>query len=75
MVERWKLIEDGKKLEVRITIEDQDTFNQPWQAMLRWSRAAGELPENHLRPRTICIRSIMVCRSQTNPGFLKGSTA
>jgi len=46
VVERWRMIEDGKKLEVLITIEDQDTFNQPWKAILRWDRAQRTLSEN-----------------------------
>jgi hypothetical protein len=45
VVERWKMIEGGKKMEVLITIEDQDTFNQPWQALLRYDRVKATLPE------------------------------
>jgi hypothetical protein len=45
--ERWRLIENGQKLEVVTTIEDPDTFNQPWQAMRRYQRATGRpLVEN-----------------------------
>ena len=45
MIERWRMIEDGKQLEVLITIEDQDTFNLPWQVSLRWRRVQETLPE------------------------------
>ena len=45
VVERWRMIENGKKLEVEFTIEDQDTFNQPWKAMVRWDRTQEMLPE------------------------------
>src|SRR6202163_2875073 len=30
--ERWRIIEDGKKLEIFMTIDDPGTFNQPWHA-------------------------------------------
>ena len=46
VVERWRMIEEGKRLEVLITIEDPDTFNQPWKAMVRWDRTQATLPEN-----------------------------
>ena len=45
VVERWRMIDDGKTLEVEMTIEDPDTYNQPWQAMLRFERAQRTLPE------------------------------
>ena len=54
VVERWRMIEDGKKLEVEFTIEDQDTFNQPWKAMIRYDRTQATLPEN------ICIEGNLV---------------
>ena len=38
VTERWRLIEDGKKLEILITIEDPGTFNQPWQALRQYDR-------------------------------------
>jgi len=54
VVERWHMIEDGKKLEVLFTIEDQDTFNQPWKAIVRWDRTTDTLPEN------ICVEGNLV---------------
>jgi hypothetical protein len=39
VVERWKLIDDGKMLEVDIKVEDPDTFNEPWSAIQRYRRA------------------------------------
>jgi hypothetical protein len=38
VVERYHLIEGGKKLEVNLTIEDPDTFNQPWKTMQTYTR-------------------------------------
>ena len=54
VVERWRMIEDGKKMQVEFTIEDQDTFNLPWKAMVRYDRTQDTLPEN------ICIEGNLV---------------
>ena len=49
VVERFRLIEDGKTLEVRITVEDSDTYHQPWQAMLRYERVQASWGEEICR--------------------------
>lgn len=46
VTERWRLIEDGKKLEILLTIDDPGTFNQPWQALRQYSRADRTLSED-----------------------------
>jgi hypothetical protein len=51
----WRLIEDGKKLEILITIDDPDTFNQPWQALRQYDRvnrnwAEDSCSENNINP-------------------------
>ena len=38
VVERWRLIEGGKGLEVGFRIDDPDTFVQPWSTYLRYER-------------------------------------
>jgi hypothetical protein len=45
VVERWKLIEDGKTLEVTFKVEDPDTYNEPWLAKQRYRRAEGPMTE------------------------------
>ena len=45
VVERWKLINDGKQMEIRMTIEDPDTYNRPWQAVRTYRRMQGTLQE------------------------------
>ncbi len=45
VVERWKLGADGKTLEVEMTVDDPETYNQPWQAILRYRQAPGPLLE------------------------------
>jgi hypothetical protein len=43
VVERWKMIDDGKMLQVDIKVEDPDTFNEPWSAIQRYRRAQPRL--------------------------------
>ena len=38
VVEHWKLIDEGKILEVRFTAEDPDVFMQPWSGIQRYRR-------------------------------------
>jgi hypothetical protein len=38
VTERWKLIDDGKVLEVNIRVDDPDTFYEPWTAIQRYRR-------------------------------------
>ena len=55
VIERWRLIEDGAKLEIRLTIDDPGTFNQPWQALRQYDRVRRTFSEdvcseNNLNP-------------------------
>ena len=55
VTERWRLIENGAKLEIVMTIDDPDTFNQPWQALRQYDRvnrtfAENPCSENNLSP-------------------------
>lgn len=45
VVERFKLIEGGKTLEVDFTVDDAGAFNMPWSASKRWRRMQGPLVE------------------------------
>jgi hypothetical protein len=38
VVSRWRLIEGGKALRADFTIDDPDTFNQPWSTYMRFDR-------------------------------------
>jgi hypothetical protein len=40
VVERFKLIEDGKTLQAVVTVNDPGAFNMPWSAIQRWRRAS-----------------------------------
>ncbi len=46
VVERWKIIDDGKMMEATFTVEDPDSFYQPWTGMRRFRRAQHEFAEN-----------------------------
>jgi len=39
VIERFKLVDGGKMLEAKITVEDPGTFNMPWTAIQRWRRS------------------------------------
>jgi hypothetical protein len=46
VTERWRMIENGKKLEILITIDDRDTFNQTWQALRQYNRVNRTFSED-----------------------------
>jgi len=46
VTERWRMIENGKKLEILMTIDDPDTFNEPWQALRQYNRVNRTLAED-----------------------------
>jgi hypothetical protein len=41
VVERWRLVDGGETLELKIYIEDPGAFTTPWTAMARYSRTEG----------------------------------
>src|SRR5262245_4944839 len=45
VVERFRVIDEGKTLEVKISVDDPDTYNQPWQAVRRFNRTQATLGE------------------------------
>jgi hypothetical protein len=45
VVERWRLVDGGKQLEVLIRIDDPETFYQPWSAIQRYRRIQQAFPE------------------------------
>jgi hypothetical protein len=42
VVERWRIIDGGKMLQVTFTVDDPDAFYQPWSGMRRFRRAERE---------------------------------
>ncbi len=51
VVERFRIIEDGKALEAQVTVTDPDTFNEPLHMMNRWRKVANPLLE------TVCAEN------------------
>ena len=45
VTERWHLIDNGYTLEVNITVDDPDTYVQPWQSFQRYQRSQRTLAE------------------------------
>ena len=45
VVERWKLTQEGKGLEVTVTVDDPETYYQPWKGVLRYRRIPGAAME------------------------------
>jgi hypothetical protein len=51
VVERFRMINDGKSLEVRIAVDDPGAYNMPWTARSTWRRAhPGMLIEDICEP-------------------------
>jgi hypothetical protein len=45
VVERWRMVEDGKAMEVGFMVEDSDTYYEPWSGMRRFRRVEREFVE------------------------------
>jgi hypothetical protein len=45
VVERWNMLDDGKAMEVTFTVEDPDTFYEPWSGSRRYRRVQQEMTE------------------------------
>jgi hypothetical protein len=46
VVERWRLVDGGKAMEVTFTVDDPDAFNQPWSGLRRYRRVQDQLAED-----------------------------
>src|SRR5882762_2769218 len=45
VVERWRMVDDGKGMEAIFTVEDADAFYQPWTGMRRYRRVQQQPDE------------------------------
>ena len=52
VVERFKMIEDGKTLLGTVTVDDPGAFNMPWSAVQRWRQVA-----NRAMTETMCAEN------------------
>ena len=56
VVERYRLVQDGKVLEVNLRVEDPDTFNQPWSAIQRYRQVRqGPLEEEPCAENNVAL--------------------
>jgi hypothetical protein len=44
VIERWQMLDGGKKLQVEMTIEDPASFVKPWKVTRTWNRAIAPKP-------------------------------
>jgi hypothetical protein len=45
VIERWHLIDNGQRLEARFTVDDPDTYFQPWSGIRRYRRVQQPMVE------------------------------
>ena len=56
VVERWRTIDDGKRLEVEVTVEDPKAFTTPWKGTRIWQKVTrgpmleSVCAENNINP-------------------------
>jgi hypothetical protein len=57
VVERFRLIEDGKTLQVSFTIDDPGAFNAPWSGVVTYRRApaAQRAPEDRCSENNVSV--------------------
>jgi len=46
VVERWRIVNDGRMMEATFTVDDPDAFNQPWSGMRRYRRVQQGMSED-----------------------------
>ena len=46
VVERWRMVDDRQAMEVTFTVEDPDTYYQPWSGMRRYRRVTQQFIED-----------------------------
>ena len=46
VVERWRMVDDRQAMEVTFTVEDPDTYYEPWSGMRRYRRVAQQFAED-----------------------------
>jgi len=46
VIERWRMVEDRKFMEATFTVEDRDTYYEPWSGMRRYRRVSRQFDED-----------------------------
>jgi hypothetical protein len=45
VVERYRMTDGGRRMEVHFTVEDPDAFTKPWSAVVHYRRGAASIQE------------------------------
>jgi hypothetical protein len=53
VVERFKMLQNGQRLQVAVTVEDPGAFNMPWSAIQHWRRVQIPLIEDLCEPNNV----------------------
>jgi hypothetical protein len=53
VLERFKMIQGGQRLQVSVTVDDPGAFNMPWSAIQRWRRVQIPLIEDLCEPNNV----------------------
>ena len=53
VLERFKMLQGGQRLQVSVTVEDPGAFNMPWSAVQRWRRVQVPLIEDLCEPNNV----------------------
>jgi hypothetical protein len=69
VVERFRLIDDGDAMEVHVTVEDPETYFQPWQAILRFSRVQATFGEEICREGNFVLFNYGIPIDDDEPDF------
>jgi hypothetical protein len=46
VIERWRIVDDGKAMEATVTVDDPDTYYQPWSGTRRYRRVNQQYVED-----------------------------
>src|SRR5277367_5914636 len=46
VIERWRIVDDGKAMEATVTVDDPDTYYQPWSGTRRYRRVNQQYAED-----------------------------
>jgi hypothetical protein len=46
IIERWRIVDDGKAMEAAVTVDDPDTYYQPWSGTRRYRRVNQQYVED-----------------------------
>ena len=68
VVERWKVVDNGKAIEATVTVDDPGAFKQPWTGRARWEKVDRGAMLSRSAPKTTAnSRSSSTCANTRCP--------